>query len=159
MNDCRTEFKLAMPHKVDEHTPVAKFNPLVDEIEKHTQAAMFRHTGRYKTNGDYYELAHDLDDQGKDSGTTKFKNGVTAEVYQTDGWPTQLILEDKGFNLKETVTLDETHRITSDKVTFCGVSRTREFSPGGESYRSYSFPGGAIEQSGQVRSLKLDPKK
>jgi|GEM_PF-4579105 len=158
---CRAEFDQAAPSKPwAKDSSVAAFEPLIGVIDKHTQSDLFRRAGsKYEANGDYYELAKDLESEGKPSGKTTFANGVTAQVEQTDGWPTKLVLEDKAAGVKETVTMNETsHIIETDKVEYCGVSRSRKFSTNGETFRSYGFAGGSVEKSGALPILHLDQK-
>jgi hypothetical protein len=157
--ECTAEFNQAMPAKPwTKDTPVKEFEPLINLIDQHTQSDMFRHAGdKYQANDDYYDIAQNLEAQGQSSGHVTFTNGVTADVQQVAGSLTQLILEDKAAGLKETVTLNETtQRIETDKVEFCGVSRSRKFSTGGEYYRSYGFEGGSVEKTGPLPELKLD---
>ncbi|MBU6452748.1 MAG: hypothetical protein KGS72_13260 [Cyanobacteria bacterium REEB67] len=155
--DCQAEFKQAMPEKPWNHTAVTKFEPLINLIDQRTQSDMFRHQGKYETNGDYYDIAHDLDDNNQDKGSKTFENGVRAQIEQVEGWPTKIILEDDKAHLKETVAMDPSnHRIESDKVEFCGVSRERTFSQYGESFRAYHFPGGSVEKSSSLPVLKLE---
>lgn len=155
---CTAELNKLMPEKPwNQDTPAANFEPLVNLIDQQTQSDMFRHIGKYQANGDYYDTARDLEDQDKDTGETKFPNGVNAKIEQSDGWPTKIVLEDKAADLKETVTMNDTsHTITSDKVEHCGVSRTRLFGQHGEYFRSYGFPGGSVEKSGALPVLKVE---
>ncbi|MBS2005545.1 MAG: hypothetical protein JST01_00800 [Cyanobacteria bacterium SZAS TMP-1] len=158
---CQAEFDLAKPPGPwTKDTPVSAFKPLTDLIDQHTQSDLFRRVGnKYQSNEDYYDLAKDLDSEGKAVGKNTFANGVTAEVHQADGWPTKLVLEDKAAGLKETVTMNaNTHTIETDKVEYCSVSRQRKFSTGGEYYRAYAFPGGSVEKSSGLPVLHLDGK-
>jgi hypothetical protein len=156
--DCQAEFKQAMPEGPWNHnTDVKKFEPLVNLIDQHTQSDLFRHQGKYESNGDYYDIAHNLDDDSQEKGSKTFANGVRAEIEQVDGWPTKITLIDDAAHLKETVAMDPTnHRIESDKVEFCGVSRERQFSQYGEKFRAYHFPGGSVEKSSALPVLKLE---
>ena len=157
--DCRAEFQQLMPPKPwTAETTVKAFEPLINLIDQHTQSDMFRHAGeKYQGNGDYYEMAQNLDADNQDSGAKTFANGVKATVQQADGWPVKLELEDKAAGLKEAVTFNAaSHNIESDQVEYCGVSRTRKFSQGGESFRSYGFDGGTVEKSSALPLLKLE---
>jgi hypothetical protein len=145
-------------HPWTEATPVKAFEPLVALIDQNTQSNLFRRAGdKYSKNGDYYDIAKELDDQDQATGKRAFENGVTVDMQQSDGWPTRLVIEDKAAGLTETVTLNEqAHTIETDKVEYCGVSRSRKFSTGGEYFRAYNFEGGSIEKSGPLPVLKLD---
>jgi hypothetical protein len=158
-NSCTTEFSDLMPAKPwTSSTPVEAFQPLTDLIDKRAQSVLFRHEGKYESDGDPYDFAKQLEQQHHIERIEQFKNGVTADVKQKDGWPVRIILEDRPAHLKETSTLDPTqHAITSDKVEYCGVSRERHFSVQGvEIYRAYGFPGGKVENTGHLPELKLD---
>jgi len=159
IKNCQSQFEQVMPPKPwSDQTPVTAFKPLVDLIDSQTQSVLFRHEGaKYSQNEDYYDIAQTLDAEGKSSATVKFDNGVTAEVHQIQSWPTQLIIEDKDAGLKETVDLSATsHRIESDKVEYCGVSRLRKFGEHGETYRAYNFGGGQVESDGGLPVLKVE---
>lgn len=157
IKDCQTEFTKAAPEKPWDSQSVAKFEPLINLIETHTQSDMFRRVGQYTGNGDYYDIAHEMDDADKTSDTRTFPNGVKVQVEQADGWPTRLLLEDEAAGRKETVTFnDTTHTITTDQVDYCGVSRERKFGTHGEYYRAYHFAGGTVEKDGALPVLKLD---
>lgn len=159
IKDCQAEFKQVIPEKPwNTETAVTKFEPLVNLIDQRTQSDMFRHIGKYAANGDYYDMAKDLEEQNQANGEKTFANGVKAQVEQEDGWPTKLVLEDKAAHLKETVTMnDTTHTIETDKVEYCGVSRERHFGQHGEFFRSYGFPGAHVEREGGAAPvLNLD---
>ena len=158
-NSCTNEFSEAMPAKPwSASTPVEAFKPLTELIDSKTQSVLFLHEGKYQTDGDVYDFAKDLQKVHHIERIEQFKNGVTADVKQKDGWPVRIILEDRPAHLKETATLDPTqHAIISDKVEYCGVSRSRQFSiQGVDTYRAYGFPGAKVETTGHLPELKLD---
>jgi hypothetical protein len=80
IKECQTEFTKAAPEKPWDNQSVAKFEPLINLIETHTQSDMFRRVGQYTGNGDYYDIAHEMDDADKTTDTRTFPNGVTAQV-------------------------------------------------------------------------------
>jgi hypothetical protein len=157
IKECQTEFTKATPDKPWDNQSVAKFEPLINLIEAHTQSDMFRRQGKYAGNGDYYEIAREMDDADKTSDSRTFPNGVKVQVEEADGWPTKLVLEDEAAGRKETVTFNDTnHTITSTVADYCGVSRERKFGLNGEYYRAYHFAGGTVEKAGALPVLKLD---
>ena len=157
---CDREFVDVAPKKPwTSKTPEASFEPLINRIEEHTQSDLFRSSGKYTGNEDFYALSQDADASGHAEFKKTFENGVVLFAQQTKGWPTRLELEDKAHHLKETTKFDETvHRITEDKVEYCGVSRERKFSEQGETYRAYSFDGGKVEKTGALPVLRLEHK-
>jgi hypothetical protein len=151
IKQCRAEIDKAMPAKPwSADMQMQGFTPLINLIDRDAQSDLFRHQGKYKDNIDYYDLAKELDAQGKTSGIDKDKKGVSVSLEQSDGWPTHLTIEDGKGHLKETVEMDpDSHNIKSDKVEYCGVSRYREWDPSSivPALTSYSFPGGKIEST------------
>ncbi len=150
--DCSTQFRKAMPPEPwTRNTQGEKFEALSKLIEDATQSDLFLHRGaRYEHLDDVYtNLTSQLKEKGQKSGRVSLPNGINVEVHQTNGIPNLIIFDDVTKGIQETSTFSETNgRITSDKVSYCGVSRYREFSEQGETKRVYSFPGGTYEKTG-----------
>ncbi len=158
--NCKSEFDQLAPEKPwTAQTPVANFEPLINRIEEHTQADMFRREGKYAADPDYYNLAVEMNKKHQADIKGTFSTGVTLEMHQEGHWPVTLILEDKAAHLKETVhSSDVSGRILDDKVEYCGVSRFRQFSEEGVSLWAYSFNGGSVEKTSSGKVLKLENK-
>jgi hypothetical protein len=158
--NCKSEFDRLAPEKPwTAQTQVASFEPLINRIEEHTQADLFRREGKYAADDDHYALAKEMDKRDQADIKKTFSNGVTLQMHQEGHWPVTLILEDKAAHLKETVhSSDVSGRILDDKVEYCGVSRFRQFSEEGVSLWSYSFSGGSVEKTSTGKVLKLENK-